>query len=192
MKPMYLKGAQRIQACSGKKHSKVWPCGYTAERRPCRGPSCHDVDFSVGTHEQTSRDARERAYSALGVGGGSGGLFSTADAWSELFDANVCSSLSAFCFLTSFSTARVHLVFVPMNNSRRSMRLQSRAEECVVLKPWQRSGVGWNLLQSKASQRCTASIASLLVLHRGAHGAEGARDDQARPGSREVIPHRSG
>ena len=51
--------------------------------------------------------------------------FSTADAWSELFDANVCSSLSAFCFLTSFSTARVYLVFAPVNNSRRSMTLQA-------------------------------------------------------------------
>jgi hypothetical protein len=51
--------------------------------------------------------------------------FSTADAWSEVFDANACSSWSAFCFLTSFSTACVHLVFTPMNNSRRSMRLQA-------------------------------------------------------------------
>ena len=91
------------------------------------------------------------------VGGGSSGLsagasgrgfavrpllrgFSTADAWWELFFANACSSLSAFCLLTSFSTARTQVLddgrdFVPVNSSRRSISLHA---ECVVLKSWQR------------------------------------------------------
>ena len=71
--------------------------------------------------------------------------FSTADAWPEPFFANVCSSLRAFCQLTSFSTARIQAlvlgavprpiwslvvgkrrvgVFAPVNTSRRSMSWQ--------------------------------------------------------------------
>ena len=108
----------------------------------------------VMTHQHTSRDARERAYSALGVGGGSGGLFSTADAGSELFDANACSSWSALCFLTSFSTARVHLVFTPMNNSRRSMRLQAEHKNVWCSNPG-----------SVVGSAGTASIKSISALH---------------------------
>ena len=118
------------------------------------------------------------------VGGGSSGLsagasgrgfavrpllrgFSTADAWSELFDANACSSLSAFCFLTSFSTARVQLLddgrdFAPMNNSRRSMWLQAEHKNVWCSNP----GSEWGRLEpplSKSSQRCTPSTASLIT-----------------------------
>ncbi len=127
------------------------------------------------------------------VGGGSSGLsagasgrgfavrpllrgFSTADAWWELFFANACSSLSAFCLLTSFSTARVHLVFTPMNNSRRSMRLQAEHKNVWCSNPG--SVVESAGTASINTQRCTPSTASLLVLHQWAHRV---RDDQAGP-----------
>jgi hypothetical protein len=63
-------------------------------------------------------------------------------------------SLSAFCFLTSFSTARVHLVFTPMNNSRRSMRLQAEHKNVWCSNPG-----------SVVGSAGTASIKSISALH---------------------------
>ena len=117
------------------------------------------------------------------VGGGSSGLsagasgrgfavrpllrgFSTADAWWELFFANACSSLSAFCLLTSFSTARTQVLddgrdFVPVNSSRRSISLQAEHENVWCSNPGSVASAGTAL--SKSSQRCTASTASLTT-----------------------------
>jgi hypothetical protein len=111
--------------------------------------------------------------------------FSAADAWSELFDANVCSTLSAFCFLTSFSTARVHLVFAPVNNSRRSMSLQEVHKNVWCSHPGSVVGsAGTTSIKSISALHTKHRIAQ-LVLQNETHGAEGARDDQARP-SREL------
>jgi hypothetical protein len=115
------------------------------------------------------------------VGGGSSGLsagasgrgfavrpllrgFSTADAWWELFFANACSSLSAFCLLTSFSTARTQVLddgrdFVPVNSSRRSISLHTRMCGAQILAAWRPQEPPL----SKSSQRCTASTASLTT-----------------------------
>ena len=89
--------------------------------------------------------------------------FSTADACSELFFANACSFLSAFCLLTSFSTARTQVLddgrdFVPVNSSRRSISLQAEHKNvwCQILAAWRPQEPPL----AKPSQRCISSIAS--------------------------------
>ena len=133
------------------------------------------------------------------VGGGSSGLsagasgrgfavrpllrgFSTADAWSELFFANACSSLSAFCLLTSFSTARTQVLddgrdFVPVNSSRRSISLQAEHKNVWCLSPGRVASAGTAPSKTISALHIKHRIAQLL-LRNHAHGAEGARDDQ--------------
>src|SRR4051794_10685681 len=67
-----------------------------------------------------------------------------------------------------------------MNNSRRSMRLQAEHKNVWCSNPGSVVGPA-GTASSNASQFYTPSTESPLVLHQWADGAEGARDDQARP-----------
>jgi hypothetical protein len=123
------------------------------------------------------------------VGGGSSGLsagasgrgfavrpllrgFSTADAWSELFFANACSSLSAFCLLTSFSTARTQVLddgrdFVPVNSSRRSISLQAEHENVWCSNPGSVASAGTAPMKTISALHIKHRIAQLLFRNQG-------------------------
>ena len=107
--------------------------------------------------------------------------FSTADAWSELFFANACSSLSAFCLLTSFSTARTQVLddgrdFVPVNSSRRSISLQAEHENVWCSNPGSVASAGTAPIKAISALHCKHRIAHYSFAIRNT-----ARDDQARP-----------